>query len=67
MAIAVAGAACGVFLLLGLLVYQAVAASTAEQFDEMLRQQAAPALRYADHKYDQGGTAARAAALSVSG
>jgi signal transduction histidine kinase len=54
MAIAVASAACAVFLLLGLLVYRAVAANTALQFDELLRQQAALALRYADHEYREG-------------
>jgi two-component system sensor histidine kinase QseC len=54
MAIAVAGAACIVFLILGLLVYRAVASSTAVQFDEMLQQQAALALRYADHEYNEG-------------
>jgi len=56
MAIAAAGAACAVFLLLGLLVYRAVAASTAVQFDEMLQQQASLALRYADHEYGEGDT-----------
>jgi two-component system OmpR family sensor kinase len=56
MAIAVASAACAVFLLLGLLVYRAVAASTAVQFDELLQQQAALALRYADHEYGEGET-----------
>jgi two-component system sensor histidine kinase QseC len=54
MAIAVAGAACMVFLILGLLVYRAVASSTAAQFDEMLQQQAALALRYAEHEYNEG-------------
>lgn len=54
MAIAVAGAACTVFLILGLLVYGAVASSTATQFDEMLQQQATLALRYADHEYNEG-------------
>lgn len=54
MAIAVAGAACAVFLLLGLLVYRAVAGSTAAQLDEMLQQQAVLALRYADHEYGEG-------------
>jgi len=54
MAIAVASAACAVFLILGLLVYQAVASSTATQFDEMLQQQAELALRYADHEYNEG-------------
>ncbi|MGO9802108.1 MAG: ATP-binding protein [Steroidobacteraceae bacterium] len=54
MAIAVAGAACIVFLILGLLVYRAVASSTAAQFDDMLQQQAALALRYADHEYNEG-------------
>jgi len=43
-----------VFLILGLLVYRAVASSTAAQFDEMLQQQAALALRYADHEYSEG-------------
>ena len=41
MAIAVVGAACLVFVILGLLVYRAVATSTATQFDELLQQQAA--------------------------
>ena len=54
MAIAVVGAACLVFVILGLLVYRAVATSTARQFDEMLQQQAALALRYADHEYAEG-------------
>ncbi len=45
-----------VFLLLGLLVYRAVAASTAVQFDELLQQQAVLALRYADHEYGEGET-----------
>ena len=54
MAIAAAAAACMVFLILGLLVYRAVATSTAAQFDEMLQQQAALALRYADHEYGEG-------------
>jgi signal transduction histidine kinase len=54
MALATAGAACVVFLLLGLLVYRAVASSTAAEFDEMLQQQAALALRYADHEYAEG-------------
>ena len=74
MAIAAAAAACSVFLLLGLLVYRAVATSTAAQFDELLQQQAALALRYADHEYDEGDsvvparstTAARAHARSTS-
>jgi two-component system, OmpR family, sensor kinase len=56
MAIAVAAAACVVFLILGLLVYHAVAGSTTAQFDEMLQQQAALALRYADHEYAEGET-----------
>lgn len=51
---AVAGAACVVFLILGLLVYRAVAGSTAAQLDEMLQQQAVLALRYADHEYGEG-------------
>src|ERR1700751_842840 len=54
MAIAVACAACAVFVLLGLSVYRAVAASTAVEFDELLQQQAALALRYADHEYGEG-------------
>ena len=54
MAIAVASAACAVFLLLGLVVYRAVAVNTAVEFDELLQQQAALALRYADHEYDEG-------------
>jgi two-component system sensor histidine kinase QseC len=56
MAIAVAAAACAVFIILGLLVYRAVAISTASQFDELLQQQAALALRYADHEYREGET-----------
>jgi signal transduction histidine kinase len=56
MAIAAASAACVVFLLLGLLVYRAVAASMAVQFDELLQQQASLALRYADHEYREGDT-----------
>jgi len=56
MAIAVVGAACLVFMILGLLVYRAVATSTARQFDELLQQQAALALRYADHEYREGET-----------
>jgi signal transduction histidine kinase len=56
MAIAAASAACVVFLLLGLLVYRAVAASMAVQFDELLQQQASLALRYADHEYREGET-----------
>ena len=56
MAIAVAGAACAVFVILGVLVYRAVASSTARQFDELLQQQAALALRYADHEYGEGDT-----------
>jgi signal transduction histidine kinase len=56
MAIAVAGAACAVFLILGVLVYRAVASSTAMQFDELLQQQATLALRYADHEYGEGDT-----------
>ena len=38
MATAVVGAACLVFVILGLLVYRAVATSTARQFDELLQQ-----------------------------
>jgi len=56
MAIAAAAAGCVVFVLLGLLVYRAVAASTAVQFDELLQQQATLALLYADHEYDEGDT-----------
>src|SRR5580693_7828309 len=56
MAIAVAGAACMVFVILGLLVDRAVSSSTAVQFDEMLQQQALLALRYADHEYGEGET-----------
>jgi len=54
MAIAAATAACTVFVILGFLVYRAVASSTAAQFDELLQQQAALALRYADHEYGEG-------------
>src|ERR1700750_2750520 len=61
MAIAVASAACAVFLLLGLVVYRAVAVNTAAEFDELLQQQAALALRYADHEYDEGDTVVPAA------
>ena len=46
MAIAAAAAACVVFMLLGLLVYRAVTASTAVQFDELLQQQAALEIHY---------------------
>jgi two-component system, OmpR family, sensor kinase len=56
MALAVAGAAWVAFAVLGLLVYRAVSASTARQFDEMLQQQATLALRYADHEYGEGDT-----------
>jgi two-component system, OmpR family, sensor histidine kinase QseC len=56
MALATAVAAFVVFLILGLLVYRAVASNTALQFDEMLRQQAALTLRYADHEYGEGDT-----------
>src|ERR1700739_3736562 len=56
MAIAAALAACGVFVMLGLLVYRAVASNTAIQFDEMLAQHAALALRYAEHEYGEGET-----------
>jgi Two-component sensor kinase N-terminal len=62
MAIAVASAACAVFLLLGLVVYRAVAVNTAAEFDELLQQQAALALRYADHEYDEGDAVVPAAA-----
>src|SRR5579862_2546390 len=54
MAVALSSTACAVFLILGVLVYRAVASSTAAQFDEMLQQQAALALRYADHEYSEG-------------
>jgi two-component system, OmpR family, sensor kinase len=54
MALAVAAAACAVFVILGGLVYRAVAASTALQFDEMLKRQAALALHYAEHEYGEG-------------
>jgi two-component system, OmpR family, sensor histidine kinase QseC len=54
MAIAVGAAACGVFLILGLLVYRAVASNTALQFDQMLQQQADLTLRYAVHEYGEG-------------
>jgi len=56
MALATAGAACVVFAILGLLVYRSVADSTAAQFDEMLQQQAALALRYANQEYAEGDT-----------
>lgn len=56
MAIATALAACGVFLILGLLVYRAVASNATVQFDEMLAQHAALALRYAEHEYREGET-----------
>lgn len=56
MAIAVALAACAVFLVLAVLVYRAVASNTDVQFDEMLEQQAALALRYAEHEYGEGET-----------
>ena len=55
-ALATAGAACAVFAILGALVYRAVASSTAAQFDEILQQQAALTLRYADHEYAEGDT-----------
>ena len=54
MALAAAAAACLVFALLALLIYRTVAASTAVQFDELLQQQAALALRYAEHEYAEG-------------
>jgi len=66
MAIAAASAACAVFLLLGLLVYRAVAASTAVQFDELLQQQATLALHYADHEYGEGDTVVPAAAVPLA-
>ena len=62
---ATASAACAVFLLLGLLVYRAVAASTAVQFDELLQQEAALALRYADHEYGEGEAVVPPAAAAV--
>ena len=65
MAIAAASAACVVFMLLGLLVYRAVAASTAVQFDELLQQQATLALRYADHEYHEGDTVVPASAAPL--
>jgi two-component system sensor histidine kinase QseC len=65
MAMATASAACAVFLLLGLLVYRAVAASTAVQFDELLQQEAALALRYADHEYGEGEAVVPPAAAAV--
>src|SRR5579863_7075439 len=54
MALAVAGAACLVFIVLGVLVYRAVALSTDQQFDELLKQRAILVLRYADHEYNEG-------------
>jgi signal transduction histidine kinase len=54
MALAAAGAACAVFVLLGVLVSHAVASSTAMQFDELLQTHAALALRYAEHEYQEG-------------
>ncbi|HLJ37323.1 MAG TPA: ATP-binding protein [Steroidobacteraceae bacterium] len=66
MAIATALAAFGSFLILGLLVYRAVASSTAAQFDEMLAQHAALALRYADHEYGEGETVVPASVSGVS-
>jgi signal transduction histidine kinase len=66
MAVAAASAACVVFLLLGLLVYRSVAASTAVQFDELLQQQAALALRYADHEYGEGEALVPPAAAAVA-
>ncbi|HEV2286766.1 MAG TPA: ATP-binding protein [Steroidobacteraceae bacterium] len=56
MAVATALAACAAFLVLGLLVYRAVDSSTRREFDEMLAQQAALALRYAEHEYGEGET-----------
>ncbi len=64
MAMAVAGAACVVFVILGLLVYRAVSSSTALQFDEMLQQEAVLALRYADHEYGEGETVVPGASAS---
>src|SRR5579862_6313278 len=52
--IAVAGAACVVFLILGMLMYRAVAVRTTQQFDQMLQRQAAIALTYAEHEYGEG-------------
>lgn len=54
MAIATAAAACITFLILGLLVYRAVASTTNVQFDELLQQQALLALRYAEHEFHEG-------------
>ncbi|MBV8405352.1 MAG: sensor histidine kinase N-terminal domain-containing protein, partial [Gammaproteobacteria bacterium] len=67
MAVAAASAACVVFALLGLYVYRAVAASTAVQFDELLQQQAALALRYADHEYGEGETVVPPAPHTAAG
>jgi signal transduction histidine kinase len=54
MAIAAAAAACVTFVILGLLVHRAVAATTNMQFDELLQQQALLALRYAEHEFIEG-------------
>lgn len=61
MAVAVAAAGGAVFVVLALLMHRAVVESTAAQFDEMLRQQAAFALSYADHEYREGDTLVPAA------
>src|ERR1700751_218923 len=66
MAVGAASAACGGFLLLGLLVYRSVAASRAVQFDELLQQQAALALSYADHEYGEGETLVPPAAAALA-
>ncbi|HTT42494.1 MAG TPA: ATP-binding protein [Steroidobacteraceae bacterium] len=63
MALAAAGAACAVFVLLGVLVSHAVASSTAMQFDELLQQHAALALRYAEHEYLEGQSLVPGAAI----
>lgn len=67
MAIATALAACTVFLVLALFVYRAVAGNTAVEFDELLAQQAALALRYADHEYGEGDTVVPRSVSDTSG
>src|SRR5579862_2525682 len=54
LALAAAGAACLVFIFLGVLVHRAVTVSTDQQFDEMLKERAILVLRYADHEYAEG-------------
>src|SRR3974390_1347263 len=66
MAIATAGAGRAGVGLLGALVYRGVAASTALQFDQSLQQQAALALRYADHEYGEGDTVVPPAAADAA-